>query len=168
MNERSIQILLMQEFLIGRNHVAAVPNSTQLLHGEVDLLSVTKAGLVHEFEIKRTRSDYNREFKTKRSKHWFLKNGTYLTYVPNYYWFVTLEFEIEPPPYAGWICVKNAKDRMWYSSESETHYLDEVKQAPRIHSSKWDDKAIARIARLLSFRLLKEYENRRDETINEI
>ncbi len=171
MNERSIQILLMQEYLAGRNHVVAVPNSTQLLRGEVDLLTVTKAGFVNEFEIKCTRADYTRDFRTKRYKHQELElqYGGYTAWLPNYFWFVTLEFEIEPPAYAGWIQVKRYTedetppykyvDDEWVPDLSTTHHLSEVKRAPRLHKSKWDAERIAKIARLLSFRLLKAYKN---------
>lgn len=175
MNERSIQILLMQEYLAGRNHVVAIPNSTQLLRGEVDLLTVTKAGFVNEFEIKCTRADFTRDFRTKRYKHQELEiKGNYggvgyTTYLPNYFWFVTLEFEIEPPSYAGWIHVKKYAadetppykyvDGEWVPDLNTTHHLSEVKRAPRLHKGKWNADRIAKTARLLSFRLLKEYKN---------
>jgi hypothetical protein len=161
MNERDIQIMLTEEFLVGRNHIASVPNSTQLLRGEVDLLSVTKAGLVHEFEIKRTRSDYTRELKTKLYKHQNLALGDTLStrWLPNYFWFVTLDFDIEPPLYAGWIKVKKYSPSHW---TGKTHHLHEIKKAPRIHSDKWDHKRVASIARLLSFRLLNAYKKEKD------
>ncbi len=155
MNERTIQIRLMEEVLSNKNHKVAVPNSTMLLYHEADLLSVTKAGLVHEFEIKLAKSDYNREFKKKKRKHWFLENAKRpgaSRAVANYFWFVTYDLDIEPPEYAGWIKVTpvNGVDRL---------RLWEKKPAPRIHGDKWDAAKVARIARLLSFRLLKEYKD---------
>lgn len=152
----------MRDCLYHLNHKAVIPNSTQLLWSEVDLLSVTKAGLVHDFEIKCSRSDYNRELGdnnkyNKETKHWRLQHPeTYAGYnpspVPNYFWFVTYKFEIEPPPYAGWILV------LEHEHFPGKYYLREKKKAPRLHQNKWDDAKIARIARLLSFRLLKHYE----------
>lgn len=143
------------------HHIALIPNSTQLMWSEVDLLSITRAGLAHEFEIKCRRSDYSRELGdnhkyNKRTKHWRLQNpmryGNYQKNpVPNYFWFVTYEFEIDPPPYAGWMLVTKNEH---YPGK---HRLDERKKAPRIHTQKWDDKRIAKLARLLSFRLLKTY-----------
>lgn len=146
MNEKQIQTLLMRKMLVVRKHVAAVPNSTRLLQYEVDLLTVTKAGLVHEFEIKRTMSDYRADFKNK-SKHYFFVNSITRHNCPNYFWFVTL-FNIDPPKYAGWIKIK----------VGEKYPVKYKKEAPRLHGKKWDGDKVARIARLLSFRLLKEYE----------
>lgn len=155
MNERTIQIRLMEEVLSNKNHKAAITNSTMLLYNEADLLSVTKAGLVHEYEIKLTKSDYNREFKKKKSKHWYLKNAKRFgdsRIVANYFWFVTYDFDIEPPEYAGWIKLTPVVGVDWLR-------LWRKKQAPRIHGNRWDDAKVARIARLLSFRLLKEYKD---------
>jgi hypothetical protein len=155
MNEREIQVDLMWHFLNRKHHVAAVPNSTMLLYDEADLLTVTKAGLVHEFEIKISMADYNREFKNKERKHLRLQNkgASWLRKrnMPNYFWFVTYGIEIEPPSYAGWIIVGEDVPK-WQR-------ISVKKNAPRLHSDKWIDSDVARIARLLSFRLLKEYEN---------
>lgn len=150
----------MSECLHRRQHAAMIPNSTQLMWSEVDLLSVTKAGLVHEFEIKTSRSDYNRELGDNRrynkaSKHYRLQNpGSYMdkSHIPNYFWFVTYGFEIEPPRYAGWMTVEDG----WKGGD---HFLREKKKAPRLHTNKWNDRQVARLARLLSFRLLKVYKD---------
>ena len=159
MNERQIQILLMSSRLNHLNHVAAMPNSTMLLRNEADLITVTRAGLVHEFEIKISRSDYNRDFTHKETKHWFLKgsfdkgNRSPGYKIANYFWFVTYGFEIEPPEYCGWIEVYE------YEHAPGEYGMRERIVAPRLHMRKWDDKKVAKIARLLSFRLLTEYEN---------
>ena len=154
MNERTIQQYLMSEVLNGKNHVAAVPNSQYLLLTEADLLSVTRAHLVHEFEIKCSVSDYNRDFKSKVWKHMVLKSQGAMRSrrgrCPNYFWFVTYDFDIDPPEYAGWI---KAVPRPYDS----TLALQYKKQAPRLHENKWDDAQVAKIARLLSFRLLGEW-----------
>lgn len=150
MNEREVQTLLIRRALVSKQHVAAIGNSRSLLFGESDLISVTKAGLVHEFEVKCSRADYLAEFRNKKAKHLLLDHGGG-SYVPNYYWFVTHGFEIEPPEYAGWLQVLDSDDY---------HYLRLVKDAPRLHRGKWDSKKVARIARLLSFRLLGEYEEK--------
>ena len=113
--ERQIQILLM-DTLLGRRHVSVVPNSKYLSLGEADLLSVTPSGLIHEFEIKCTLADYKAEFKRRREqsyrksyKHsslkWAHSGSLPSAKTPNYYWFVTYEFDIDPPDYAGWMLV---------------------------------------------------------------
>ncbi len=73
--------------------------------------------------------------------------------IPNYFWFVTLRLDIEPPPYAGWILID---DMLTISGRPALHVK---KKAPRLHVSKWSYEQIARIARPLSFRLLKVYEH---------
>jgi hypothetical protein len=164
MNEKVIQELLMRDCLFTRHHKALIPNSTQLLWSEADLLSVTKAGFVHEFEIKCSRADYNRELGNnnkynKKSKHRRLQNpGKYSNKerIPNYFWFVTYGFEIEPPDHAGWILVEELE-------HTKSLYYCERKKAPRLHNDKWDDGKIAKIARLLSFRLLNYYSKEKKE-----
>ena len=76
---------------------------------------------------------------------------------PNYFWFVTYLFEIEPPAYAGWILVEPVTFDSKYP-DGVPHALVTKKRAPRLHPLKWDDAKIAKIARLLSYRLLKEFE----------
>lgn len=151
MNERFVQTMLMRSMLVEKQHKALIPNSTQLLYGEADLLSVTKAGLVHEFEIKCSISDYKADFRNKKGKHYLLQHRQSYR-ISNYYWFVTYQFDIEPPTYAGWILVDNG-----WNDEPTLFYK---KEAPRLHKEKWDDGQVAKIARLLSFRLLKEYEKK--------
>ena len=148
----------MRHYLGLRQHRAAITNSRDLLLSEADLLTVTKAGRVHEFEIKCTRSDYNRELNgkpryRKRWKHQTLSRAYKDARIPNYFWFVTFKFEIEPPGHAGWILVDDAR---W----GDGLQLYRKKKAPVLHAGKWDDAQIAKIARLLSFRLLTEFEKR--------
>lgn len=158
MNEKYIQTMLMRTML-ARRHVAVITNSNQTFMYEADLLTVTGAGLVNEFEIKCTRSDYNREFKThsKKNKHHWLEHVYGASYIPNYFWFVTYLFEIEPPEYAGWILVQPVTFDSKYP-DGVPHELVTKKRAPRLHALKWDDAKVAKIARLLSYRLLKEFE----------
>lgn len=126
---------------------------------EVDLLTITKTRFAHEFEIKCSKADYNRELGNnhkynKQTKHWRLQNPSQYKskkHIPNYFWFVTHGFEIDPPEYAGWIKVEEYKH---YPGE---YTLYVAKNAPRIHSVKWKDADVAKIARLLSFRLLRFY-----------
>ncbi len=155
-SERLIQACLMREYL-SRNHILTIPNSNSLFYHEADLLSVTKARFVHEFEIKISLSDYRREFKHKPGKHARLSTAygkKWNRSIPNYFWFVTT-FELDDvPTYAGHIVVNSRtyRNRTFLS-------LNYRRQAPRLHAVKWPQVTIAKVARLLSFRLLKEYEN---------
>lgn len=148
-----VQTLLMR-FCLTKQHKAVITNSRELLYHEADLVSVTRAGLVHEYEIKLSRADYMRDFRNKKAKHWNFENGGVWKYMPAYFWFVTHGFEIEPPSYAGWMKVIANRWGKWV--------LDVKKEAPRMKADKWDDAKVAKIARLLSYRLLTEYERTAD------
>jgi len=55
--------------------LVAVPNTTQLVGWEADLLLLFPSGWVWEVEIKVSVSDFRREFRTKESKHLTLEAG---------------------------------------------------------------------------------------------
>ena len=154
MNEKYIQTLIIRKMLANK-HKVVITNTTQQLFGEQDVLSVNRNGLTNEFEIKCTLADYNRDFKRKQSKHWFLKKTYNYDRLPAYYWFVTYLFDIDPPEYAGWmrvIPIEDDDDR-WYP-KGVKHKLFIEKRAPMLHDRKWDDAKLAKLARLLSYRLL--------------
>ena len=83
------------------------PNVKYVFLGqENDLISVTKSGLVHEFEIKLSKADLLADFKKPYRKHDKLRERA--PGIPSYFWFVIYEFEIcltEIPDYAGLICI---------------------------------------------------------------
>jgi hypothetical protein len=131
-----------------KKHEFVVPNNTMIFPWEADLISATKAALLHEFEIKITLSDYKADAK-KVSKHRNLAErwGN----IPNYFWYVTFEFDIDPPEYAGWIRIKRKNDNNW-------PWVVEVKKdAPRLTERKitnWDRR---RASISLAFHLTYEY-----------
>ncbi len=158
--ERTIQVLLAQEAMIENKHDMVVPNSRLFWYCEADFLSVTKAGLIHEYEIKLSISDYKADFKKKR-KHRELSTRKITTYqgapaIPSYFWYVTYDFDIEPPEYAGWMKVIPDMVRRWDFGADEEYYeryrLDIKKVAPRLHRKKVTDKQRRTMARSLSFR----------------
>jgi hypothetical protein len=96
-------------------HSPIVPNA-QLFCGENDIISVTKSGYIHEYEIKVSKADFKADFK-KVEKHKLLEevyswnirkkyhSGDYYNY-PNYFYYATPENLIdvsEIPAYAGLI-----------------------------------------------------------------
>jgi len=133
-SEWSIQCLLF-EHLCAKQHTFIFPN-VHLAYWEADLISVTKAGYINEYEIKLTRSDYTADFN-KESKHKWLSMAKELvrnkdvTGVPAYFWYVAPEGIIDTvPEYAGQIEIR------WLP---ETWFKDgvcEIKRAPRLHSAK--------------------------------
>lgn len=153
-SERKLQKILMNWLLRYRNHRVTIPNSTTLFRWEADIASVTKAGYVHEIEIKISRADFARD-KKKEWKHFCLQESRTLPRnytTPNYFWYCTPEgIEIDVPEYAGWLVVAP-----WGKAQ---HIVTEHKPAPRLHTVKVTDARLVDVAHLLSFRLLSEMSN---------
>lgn len=141
--EAAAQARLMQWTLDGCNHSLAVPNPTTIYPWECDLLSVTRAELVHEFEIKRTAADYRADFENKTNKHKLLTEHV-ARWIPNYFWFVTCDLEIQPPSYAGWIYLIDTGRRI---------NLRVKASAPRLHRDHLSEKDQATLGRLACYRL---------------
>ena len=64
--------------------------------------------------------------------------------IPNYFWFVTCDLEIEPPGYAGWVYLMDTGERIM---------LRVKKPAPRLHREKLTSKHAETIGRLACYRL---------------
>ena len=103
MNEFTIQNALYNHLLL-KGHEFIIPN-IYLSGGawsEADLISVTKAGYISEYEIKISKADFKADFK-KRKHHFFKKDHRCFQ---RYFWFVTPAGLIETkevPEYAGYI-----------------------------------------------------------------
>jgi len=147
MKEREIQNVLYSRFSSDKNHIMTVPNCKAMTpRGESDLLSVTKALFVHEFEIKRSTTDFLREFDTKSRKHRILENAK-KSGIPNYFWFAAPEGVVEDlPDYAGHIKTRESS-------------IEVVKDAPRLHNDKMSDRARRYLERGLQVRF---WQNRLD------
>jgi len=155
MDEKIIQNTL-QVFWAGRGHDLIIPNF--YLTYESDLLSVTKSGFIHEFEIKCTKSDFKRDFKNKSDKHFYLKAALekeqikvvrYQHMVANYFWFVAPENLLDIndiPKYSGFIEISENDFGPW---------CREQRRAPRLHSDKITEPITTRIYRGLMFRYWK-------------
>lgn len=107
---------------------------------EMDVMSVTKSGLICEFEVKISRSDFKADFK--KIKHQYHANGL-KKHLPNYFSYVCpkgLILESELPKYAG----------LYYY---EAGQIDEIVKPPRIHSIKRDIvKIMEKVCRIQSER----------------
>lgn len=146
MNEQVMQAVLLDYAMDEKKHDLAVPNITSLYSWEADLISITNAKLVHEYEIKISLADYNRDFE-KRQKHRDIVEQW--TFCPNYFWYATWGFEIQPPSYAGWLEIVYVPYRLTVVVR---------KEAPRLHDTKILDAKKERIGRLLAFRLKNMYQ----------
>lgn len=143
-SERFVQAVLMWRSMERFKHEIVVPNVAWFYTWEADLLAVTKAGLIHEFEVKISPSDYKAD--AKKDKHRLLKIG----HGPSYFWYATT-FEIDEdtlPEYAGWI----------YVDPETGQYTDKV-PAPRINRLKLNDWKWRSMARLLAFKLKNAYQD---------
>ncbi len=147
--EARMQAVLMQWLLHDKHHEMVITNSTVLFPWEADLASATRAGYSHEFEIKVSVSDFERD-REKRMKHHTLQFPAARPHVtcPNYFWYAVPEgMTVTVPEYAGLVNVYLHR---------RTYGVSTVKEAPRLHTAKLGSDKTATIARLLSFRLLSQ------------
>jgi len=143
--------LLLKYSQIG--HTPITTRFTGMGIGEADVISVTKAGFINEYEIKRSRSDFQADFRNKSWKHkymaeragvQFYTNGSFYYLSANYFWFVMprgLVKEEEIPEYAGLI----------YYENKELHV---IKKAPRLHSHKANERLYKSIAHNLMNKMI--------------
>ncbi len=144
MNESDIQTVLYDEFS-RRGHLYITPNVYMGLVGEMDLMSVTKAGYLNEFEIKISRGDFKADFKKR--KHFYMENKLHLTKLPNYFWFVMpmgLVYDHYIPDYAGHIEVALDHDSVLI--------MTVVKKPKLIHNNKITDFHLKKILMNLGYK----------------
>lgn len=143
MNERLIQNLIWKD-CDRRRHRLMTPNTT-LLGWESDMISVTKAGLIVEYEVKISRGDFRADFK--KIRHRILdtaqigeqhRGATYFYYVvPR-----DMVSVAEVPEHAGLIYAHPV--------------FQIVKPAPRLHSNKITDHQRQWLERSLIHRYWRE------------
>lgn len=162
LTEHSIQTALAHD-LAQKRHNLIVPNFHVYNYWEADLVSVTDAGYLHEYEIKVDRADLKRELGAidgsvkqrsvnKHLRHRYMrerfeKSG--IVKCANAFWFV-LPFRVrdgfELPDYAGIIMVSLTNSKLW-----PIRFRVE-RRAPRLHSDKIDDDLRDKLHRGLGFR----------------
>jgi hypothetical protein len=145
MTEASIQNVLYRYFHLKR-HPVTIPNCGACGVGKADLLSVTQARLVHEVEIKTSRTDDERDFAEKKFKHHALENQKgYRT--ANSFWFAVPN---------GLIDGAAVPDSAGLMSVDATGEVDPVVEAPRIPPKKLRDRDRRYIERGLTLRYWEE------------
>lgn len=120
---KEIQSIICKAELRKGNLVAE--NVTNFFKGECDVLSLSKAGYTHEFEVKVSRSDFKADFK-KRKWREFDNNKEYN--LPNYFTYVCPSGKItveDLQPYMGLIYIEDGQ-------------LVPVRKPKLIHKSKRD------------------------------
>jgi len=146
MKERQIQNALFG-WLQNKKHILITPNVGLFGRYESDLVSVTSAGFINEFEIKVSRADYMAEFRRKKRKHAYLSAGAAAKrYTPNYFHFVFPEkvfsewSDREVPVYAGVVLI------------GEFGEVKPLKPAKRLHNLKATERELQYLSRGLMFR----------------
>ena len=122
LTENSIQYTLYVRAQNRLKHYPVVPN-VYLFREESDLISVTPAGYIHEYEIKLSRADFTADFRNKRRHKFYVdpekqektrafNRGIRIWKRPNYFWFAVPEnlvSESEVPDYAGLIYIRQSQ-----------------------------------------------------------
>ncbi len=164
MKAKDLQRIIGQSFHDSQRIVAFNFEGNGL--GECDIITLTNANLIYEYEVKISRSDFKADFK-KRFKHeklsgkWIDKIKSNTFNIPNYFYFACPKDLIKPeevPEYAGLIYAWDKKytagvyDSSFNIKEVEKtqNYLKMVKIAPKLHNGKATDKTIRLILRRLS------------------
>ncbi len=149
--EGLMQAITMRLIMGAWKHEIVIPNTTTFLNWswECDLLSVTKTGLIHEYEIKVTKGDYSKDSK-KHKHHFLMMKDNYLS--PSYFWYVTC-FDIEPPEHAGWLKVNYGRRFDW--DTKDYYFIEGMKDAPRLCKLHISDDRYKVAARLLSWKVTK-------------
>lgn len=146
MNSKQIQDLLM---IFMDTKPIQITNYSGIGY-EADVLMVTKARMVYEYEIKTSRADFKKDF-SKISKHkiyssdrpYMVKHRNYPK-KPNHFYYVCTEGLIKPseiPSYAGLIYI---------SPEGFVRY---IKKAPKLHNHKLPEGMIWNICSTLTARI---------------
>lgn len=153
--EGHIQMVVMYWAMIQHTHEIILPNSNQFFGWEADLISITRAGVIHEYEIKLNKYDYKADFKKKKWDYFYKATNS-----PSYFWYVTYDFEIEPPEHAGWLLVTqrvsdlNSRNPLaWNIEEKLAWNIEEKKKAPKLNRRMVDEKQMKRLAKMLSWRV---------------
>ena len=138
-------------YLYEKSHSPITTHFTGMGLMECDVLSISKADYIYEYEIKISRADFKKDFI--KEKHTFIINEKYtrirkgeLVYLlPNYFNFVTPKDLIsidEVPDYAGLI----------YMNEDSSFTI--VKKPKLLHKTKANEAFIRQVAHNLSCKLI--------------
>lgn len=164
MTEREFQDALYARLRWDLRHDFIIPNYTPPTWGwECDMMSVTKAGLMHEYEIKLTRSDFKADAKKDNgvTGRWDKETRTWVKVAPTTkhaklalgaengpcrFFYVTPPGLVTPeevPEFAGLLELHH---------DARSKILKTVKPAPKLHSKKLSEATIAHVGRVYAYR----------------
>jgi len=163
--EAEIQNSLYREYGINKNHGWCCSN-TYNYNWECDFISITRAGYVHEYEIKLSKSDFKADFRNKKLKHEIIGTGSR---APSHWeneimnWpkqtgysqgvkaqFVDGRKPCKRPNYFWYVCPQGLIDKDQIPEYAGLIYIDDwqkiIKKAPCLHRKKVDEKITGHIA----------------------
>lgn len=123
MTEKDIQSKI---YLWKVDHQSIIIPNKKITFWEADILIITKADILYEYEIKISRTDFKKDTKDKKQKHHCLQKGIGL--IPNYFYYccpAELIKEQEIPEYSGLI----------YFKENDA-FGELIKKAPKLTDKK--------------------------------
>lgn len=116
--------------------------------GECDVISISKADFIYEYEIKISKADFKADFKKLKHKLMIERKAVNekknFYYIPNYFYFVVPENLIsidDIPEYAGLMYLINDK-------------FVQIKKAPLLHKTKASVSFIRQLSHNLSCKLV--------------
>lgn len=125
--EKILSILDLQ--YLSRNACKYLIHNLFIFDWESDYLAITKAGLIHEVEIKISKHDFKNESKNKSEKFALFESRNESTLIPDFFYYCVPENLIsveEVPEYAGLLYV------------NDYGFLTTPKSAPRLKKEKTD------------------------------
>lgn len=159
----------LYHWLQGSGHDLIVPNTSMAFCWESDLVSVTSAGYLCDYEIKVSRADWLRELRTASAEHrdqssrdwtkWMRHqrlsdlssydavNFRGDVHIPSRFWVVAPEGVVadgELPAYAGLLLVTPKRDRL---------LIEKHRKAPMLHRHKASTRDVRTLAKGLMLRL---------------
>lgn len=112
--------------LILKNYTAVCENIDVFHRWEYDVAALTKSGLLYEYEVKISRSDFLADRKKRDKFKYYSEPAKFYKHVPNYFIYAVPDGLVnidELPEYAGLVYFKE-------------DVLTEIKKAKRIHKNK--------------------------------
>ena len=149
-------------YFVCKNRVAVIANWSVPAWGEADVYSVTNSLYAHEVEVKVSRSDYLRDFVSKKYKHMVLSGEVDTTQknVPRTFSFAVpagLVSVNEVPKYCGLIYIHP-------SVEGRSPVIEVVKKGPKIASAqKMSGSHMASMLRRLTWSYMRDRERRHSQ-----
>jgi hypothetical protein len=148
-DEARIQLALYDHCMQGK--YLMVPNvSWSWFSWETDLISITRAGYVHEYEIKCTHQDFKNDYKKR--KHLTFRDAAArqihenrLRRIPNYFWYVA-------PIRAIPLCVPGYAGLMEVTHKRYGLQLQVIRKPKMLHHNKMSHDAIRAIMRSLMYK----------------